>query len=86
MIIQKSTSQKCVSRLQRKVEKFRNHAICLQHARTYCLILVNSKEIPHTVVTTCCSFSQKKHLYMLQGLLFFSVARMQNFTKNWCDS
>jgi hypothetical protein len=72
MIIQKSTSQKCVSRLQRKVEKFRNHAICLQHARTYCLILVNSKEIPQYCGDNMLFFFPKKaFIHVARASLFF---------------
>jgi hypothetical protein len=37
--------------LERKVEKFRNHAIFWQHTRAYCLNLSISKTSPHNVAT-----------------------------------
>jgi len=67
-------------RWKRKVEKLRNHATILLHARTYCLNMVISKFPPHNVAAMGDFFLQKIPLYLLEWHLF--VARMWKFAKN----
>ncbi len=51
------------SKLESKVENFKNHDICWWHARTYCLNITNSKK-PHNVVTMYHFFSKKDFVFI----------------------
>jgi hypothetical protein len=86
---QKENLAKFGYRLERKVKKFKNHTICWQHARTYCLNMADYFfEVLIMWGQKCAIFFLRKAFELLQGL-FFIVVTMWNFTQkrnNVCNT
>ncbi len=54
----------CLTMSERKVEKFRNHAIFWLHVTTYCLNMATSICFPHNVIDNGPIFTKEKPLHV----------------------